>query len=420
MSAPETVPEDDSAARGKPRAVLAILALLYTAQGIPFGIAAEYLPVIMREAHYSQTQIAAAAWLQLPWQAKILWAHAADHPKVRPRTRLVLLLLQCMLAVVIGAYAFRTFAQAPALWFGLTALAALFAATQDVFVDALAVRSLPREHRGTGNMAQVSGYRAGMLVGGALLLVLSDSLGALGSLAGCAAVVAGTSVLAFKLAGGDATARVSVRTPSEGSSLGRVMRHAFAPATWPVIVLAATFKLGVHMATAVLKPMVVDAHWSKREIGMAVVVGGTLAGFAGSGLGALLHRRVSEGRSLVIACILHASASIPLFFAQWAGVPRLLTTVAIGAEHFVSGLGTTVLFAALMSATRKDMAGAHYTFLTGANALAIGLGGMAGGALGDHASRGAVFVVGGVVSLLPLLLVARWERAAHASSVTPV
>lgn len=420
MSAKETTPEGGEAKGSQPRAVLAILALLYTAQGIPFGIAAEYLPVIMREAHYSQTQIAAAAWLQLPWQAKIFWAHAADHPRLRPRARTVLLVLQCGLAVLIGGYAFRTFVEAPVLWFALTAGAALLAATQDVFVDALAVRSLAREHRGTGNMAQVSGYRAGMLVGGALLLVLSDSLGALGSLAGCAAIVAGTSVLAFKLAGGDAAAPVSERPRGKGSSLWQVLLHAFAPGTWPVIVLAATFKLGVHMATAVLKPMVVDAHWSKREIGMAVVVGGTLAGFAGSAVGALLHRRVNEARALATACILHAIASVPLLLAMWAGVPRTLTTLAIATEHFVSGLGTTVLFAALMSATRRDMAGAHYTFLTGANALAIGLGGMAGGALGDHASRGAVFVVGAVVSLLPLALLPRWARAAHASSVTPV
>ena len=52
--------------------VLAALALLYTAQGIPFGLAAEYLPVVLREMGYSRTFIASVFWLQLPWQLKVL------------------------------------------------------------------------------------------------------------------------------------------------------------------------------------------------------------------------------------------------------------------------------------------------------------------------------------------------------------
>ena len=63
----------------------------------------------------------------------------------------------------------------------------------------------------------------------------------------------------------------------------------------------------------------------------------------------------------------------------------MLTTIAISIEHFGSGLGTTVLFAALMSATRPADAGLHYTILTSANAMAIGVGGLVGGLIADRA-----------------------------------
>src|SRR4051794_15091682 len=74
--------------------VVGALGLLYMAQGIPFGFATEYLPVVLREQGYSYSAIAAVSWLQLPWQLKMVWAKAADHPRVRPRTRGIVLVLQ--------------------------------------------------------------------------------------------------------------------------------------------------------------------------------------------------------------------------------------------------------------------------------------------------------------------------------------
>ncbi|AKU93548.1 hypothetical protein AKJ09_00212 [Labilithrix luteola] len=68
--------------------VIVALAFLYTAQGIPFGFATEYLPVVLREEGYSYAKIAALFWLQLPWQLKVLWAKVADDPaRVHGRAR---------------------------------------------------------------------------------------------------------------------------------------------------------------------------------------------------------------------------------------------------------------------------------------------------------------------------------------------
>ena len=48
-----------------------------------------------------------------------------------------------------------------------------------------------------------------------------------------------------------------------------------------------------------------------------------------------------------------------------------LTASTIAVENFTSGLGTTILFATLMTATRPTDAGRHYTFLTTANIIAM-------------------------------------------------
>lgn len=405
--------------------VLFGLALLYTTQGIPFGLASEYLPVVLRMSGASLAVIAAVSWLQLPWQAKVLWAGVADRPSIRARSRGILLGLQLGLAVVVAGYALAPFAHARTLWFALTALAALFAATQDVFVDALAVRALRAEDRGVGNVAQVAGYRVGILVGGAGLLLVIADLGARPTLLLLAALVASASLAAFGLReqphvyeGEPTSARAS--PPASGAveplAARALLDRVFSREAWPVIALACTYKLGLHIASVLIKPMVVDAHWTQREIGLAVVTAGTAAGLVGAGLGGVFHRALGDARALLGAGLVQALTCVPLVLTAFAGVPRGLAIFSIACEHFASGVGTTVLFAALMSATRPANAGLHYTILTSANALAIGLGGVLGGALGDRVGFGGTFAVACLVSLAPLLLVARWRTAAVASA----
>jgi predicted MFS family arabinose efflux permease len=75
-----------------------------------------------------------------------------------------------------------------------------------------------------------------------------------------------------------------------------------------------------------------------------------------------------------------------------------------------------VLFAALMSATRKDDAALHYTVLSAANGLGLGLGGLAGAQIADHLGRPAAFVAATLLCLAPLWFLRRWSEAAEASA----
>src|SRR5262249_3609542 len=126
-------------------------------------------------------------------------------------------------------------------------------------------------------------------------------------------------------------------------------RHIFSKDAWPVIVLALTYKLGLHMAAVLIKPMLVDAKWTDSQIGLAAVTVGISAGLVGAAFGGWLHRIASETTALAIAGVLQAIMVLPLVASLKLGVPLLWTTVSIATESFVSGLGTTVLFAALMS-----------------------------------------------------------------------
>ncbi len=396
---------------------LGALTLLYAAQGVPFGLAAEYLPVVLRQAGYTRVQIAAMFWLQLPWQLKPLWAWLGDHPAIVPRSRVVLLALQVCLSLSLAWYAAFDPASGLTPWFLLTALAALLAATQDVFVDAFAVRTLSGADRGLGNSAQIAGYRVGIILGGGGLLVLAGRLGLATPLLAAAGFVLVTSVAAFVLR--PHIVPSTELPPAEATGRGAVWalaKVALSRRALAVVALALTYKLGIHAAATLVKPMLVDAGWTPARIGGVVVTVGTGAAIAGSVLGGLAHRHLGEARALAVGAVLQAATLVPLAIAERAGLPYLPTAVAIAAEHAASGLATTVLFAALMSATHPAHAALHYTILTTLNAVTIGVGGLLGARLGDSFGVQPALAVSGILCALPLACLPGWAARAAASS----
>jgi predicted MFS family arabinose efflux permease len=206
------------------------------------------------------------------------------------------------------------------------------------------------------------------------------------------------------------------RATASKSRLLFVLRRAFEGPARPVLAVAILFKLGLHVASGLFKPMVVDAGWSNAQIGGAVVTVGTVASLLGAAAGGALHRWLSEPRALLVATLLQAAACAPLVVVARLGAPHGLTTGCLAVEHLASGAGTTVLFAALMSATRKDDAALHYTVLSAANGLGLGLGGLAGAQIADHLGRPAAFVAATLLCLAPLWFLRRWSEAAEASA----
>lgn len=398
--------------------LVSALGLLYTAQGIPFGFAGEYLPVVLRAEGYKLETIGLLSLLQLPWQLKIFWAHAADSKIARARTTRIVLLLQTCLALTVAMFALRGLHEAPLYWFALTALAAFFAASQDVFVDAFAVRALRPDERGYGNTAQVAGYRIGMLIGGAGLLMFVGRWGEPRTILACAGIIAvgcvGTLLARRTQPSDDLPERDDVERPR--SSLRALAKHALRPETRSVFFLALTFKLGIHVASVLLKPMLRDFHWSHERIGSAAVIVGSASALAGAAAGGFLHRTLDDRRALLLSCILHTLACVPLVFVAALRAPYAFSTVAMGIEHFVSGLGTTALFAALMSATRPADAGLHYTTLTSANALGMGIAAWAGGAFADRFGYVSAFVLATGLAAMPVVLLQNWNRSSEASA----
>src|SRR5262249_35098151 len=125
--------------RGTSARKIALLASLYFAQGLPFGFQVTALPAYLRESGVSLAGLGFAGLLSLPWMGKALWAPLVDRAR---RRKSWIVPMQALLMVACGLAALVPPSSGLGLLLALVFFMNLFAATQDIAVDGLAVDML--------------------------------------------------------------------------------------------------------------------------------------------------------------------------------------------------------------------------------------------------------------------------------------
>lgn len=159
---------------------MGLLLSLYICQGLPTGIFTQALPAILRQYGVPLTVISFSSLLAVPWVLKFLIAPFIDEHYFsrigQRRTWILPMQLLAILAVIAIAF-FNPHqlihSEGIVIFFLLMFLVNLFAATQDVATDGLAVNMLAFHERGVGNGIQVAGYRLGLIIGGGCCCISS-------------------------------------------------------------------------------------------------------------------------------------------------------------------------------------------------------------------------------------------------------
>ncbi|CAD5107150.1 MFS transporter [Zestomonas carbonaria] len=401
-----------SAARPS-NATLVLLASLYCAQGLPSGLIAHSLPVLLRQHGVDLALIGLLKLLALPWLLKVLWAPWIDRlasPRLGHHRGWILPLQGTVILCVAGLalLAPQTLFGA-GLWLllGLLLLVNLAAATQDVATDGLTVRLLPERWRGLGNSLQVGGYKTGMIISGSGLLLLIDPLGwnlGVGLIAGLLLLLTWPiwrfperRLLPFRPALAETTA-----------GPGLLLRHyrglLAQPGMLAWLAVVLTFKLGDSLGSPMIKPMLVDQGWSTGELGQ-LTLASSLAGIGGALLGGLLYARLGALRSLLLFGALQAIGIAAMALLVGAGGQVGLVYAIALFEQVADGMSTVALFAAMMRLCRPEHEGADFTLQASAQLLLAGLVGASSGVLAKALGYGGLFVGAGVVGMLVLGLV---------------
>ncbi len=381
---------------------IALLTSLYFAQGLPFGIFSQALPVIMRREGQSLEHIGLTNLLALPWVLKFAWAPMIDRI-AGPRRRVILPLNLAAAGLLLGLALVSPGSMVPLLV--TVFLCNLVAATQDIATDGLAVETLPPEERGLGNGVQVAGYRLGMVLGGGVLVLLFDAWGWFASFASAAAAIALVTLPIVLLPASPRPPVGDRGTSSQALRWDRWFAGAGGPAWFGLLVV---YKLGDSLGTGMVKPMLVDQGLTLAEIGALVGLWGSVAGLVGALIGGWVVSRTSRRGALFAFSLVQLPTLAAYGWIAHAG-PDLIVPVVI-AEHLASGMATAALFTAMMDACRPGCAGSDYTVQASVVVLAQGLAATFSGYSAANLGYEGHFGLAVALAVVPILVVARMAR----------
>ncbi len=342
------------------RRKLTWVALLYFAEGLPFGIAYDVWPVYFRVHGVSLANIGLMSLLSLPWTWKMLWAPLVDRFGAR----------QQWISASLLALAVATVAIIPQnaghpswlLWGVLLAFTAA-SATQDIAIDAYAVDISTPEETGAINGVRVSAARIALLVGGGGVMMLAELTGWTPLWIALAATFLVLAIIAY------ASPRVPLDQNERRNPIGPVLRWLLRLEMLPVLLFVPLFKLGDSLLGRMVKPFWVDRGYSLKEIGLISVTLGVVLTIVGALAGGWFVKRYGIFRGLLWLGIAQALPHLGYGAVAQFSLPRESIYVASMLESFTQGLGTAAFLSFLMNLCDREHAATQYALLSALFAL---------------------------------------------------
>ncbi len=389
------------------RQKLGWIAVLYFAEGLPFGIAYDVWPVYFRVHGVSLREIGFMSLLSLPWTLKVLWAPAVDRWGARQHWIVSALVTLGLVALVLPTV--DAAHPGPFIWTLMLAFT-LASATQDLAVDAYAVDLAAPGEEGAINGVRVTAARVALLLGGGGLITAAGWWG-------FEPLFALTGALFLLLAAAAwATPRVPRGENQKRSPIKPVLRWLFRPQMVPVLAFTLLFKLGDSTLGRMVKPFWVDRGYSLEEIGLISVTLGTLLTIGGALLGGWFVGRFGIFSGLLWLGGLQMVSNLGYVAVAAFTLPRESIYLASAFESFTQGLGTAAFLSFLMRQCEKEHAATQYALLSATFALSRDLVGAFSGLGVENLGYPMYFAattalaIPGLLLLIPLRTVLRKER----------
>jgi len=389
--------------------------------GLPFLLVAGTLAYWLKENGIELADITMIASAGMTYAFKFLWAPLLDHGHVPVFARLGQRrgwLLFAQLGVVAGLLAMAALTpQHLAAFVAATLVVAFFGATQDIAVDAYRIEIAPVEDQGALVATYSLGYRIGLLVAGAVALILADHIAwrvvyltmALAMLLpiGTTLVAREPAVLRVRAARWRDAMRESVIDPF--ADFFRRYGWALAGVTLLFLLL---FKMPEQATIGgIMSPFYRDMGFSKTEIGTITKIYGIWIGIVGVFVGGAMVARWGAWRPLGATIVLCGCSNLMyLLLIAHPGNLAMLTLV-ISVENLTLGMLGPPTVAFLSSLVNQQHTATQYALLSSLVNLPGKLLGFFAGGIAMTAGYGGYFVLT-VLAVIPamLLFAGLWRR----------
>ncbi len=386
-----------------------MLVMLLTgfSSGLPLLLTGSTLKFWMREEGLDLPTIGFFALVGMPYTLKFLWAPMMDRliPPFGGRRRGWMLITQLALMFSIASLAFtKPSVHLPTIAV-LSLLVAFFSASQDIVLDAYRREYLRDEELGIGSSIFVNGYRIGILISGALALILADFLSWT-----AAYIVMGllmTVGIMTTLFAPEPTIEGSPPTSFQEAFTGPFLEFCRRPGWLTILLFILLYKIGDSMASEMLSPFWVDLEVSKSTVAGIVKTFGFAASIGGGLMAGLVVYRWGIIPSLLIFGFFQMISTAGFALLAIFGNQVFLLTVVIAFENLTGGMGTTAFVAYMASLTNKRFTATQYALLTSIMGIPRVIAGSITGVLATWLGWEGFFILCTVVAVPGILLIFR-------------
>lgn len=402
---------------------LSTFGLLYVSEGIPLGFAAVAMAAYMRREGLDATLIGAfVASFYLPWAFKWAWAPLVDLITLKRFGGRKAWILLCQALMIVTLYGISQIDHAANFELLITMVVVhnIFAATNDVAIDSLAVNALHPDERGQGNGFMFGGAYLGQGLGGGGAMFVADRMGFDVSFMYVAVLLLG--VFLFTL--------FFVKDPTLGSAvaektgdvlrkfrdslvgfLGELKVGFFQSGPGPLVgVIFALLPFGaMSLSSAVSTTLQVDIGMSDGQIAQLNIYNTVISAF-GCIVGGWLADKL--GRRKMLAGY-YAMTTVPvLYMAMLVSGASGIEAVAI--SHYFAAAMAFSLFvgmhygtsaAIFMGLTNPAIAATQFTGFMALRNLTISYTNAWQGAAVDRFDYGTMFYIDAALAILPILVI---------------
>lgn len=391
------------------------IGLLGFSSGLPLALSLSTLQAWFTTAGMSLRDI---GWITLIGQAyvfKFLWAPLLDRLPLpwlgRRRGWILMMQLICGAALISMSFYTPQGAASMLAFFGV--LLAFGSATQDIAYDAHRTDLLPPAERGWGTAFSQGGYRLGMLVSGALALILADHLGwawvyrLMGAL-----MLAATLVTAWSPEAPDERPTRNFTEAVVQPFMDFFERYGTLALGW--LALMVLYKLCDAFALSLSTTFLLRVpQFSLTQIGTVSKTFGLVAGLLGALAGGWVVTRMRLFPALLGLGIAQALVNLSYIWLVHSGPNVVVMASVVSAEYFVSGLGSTAFVVLLTSLCNVRFSATQYALLSSLAAVGRVFLGPIAAWLVPQVGWSTFFVITTLSAIPGLLLVIGLRRAIH-------
>ncbi|MHB1058567.1 MAG: AmpG family muropeptide MFS transporter [Rhodanobacter sp.] len=389
------------------------MALLGFSSGLPFLLVAGTLAYWLKENGIKLADITMIASAGMTYAFKFVWAPLLDHWQIPGFARLGQRrgwLLFAQLGVIIGLLAMALLTPVQLVPFvAATLLVAFFGATQDIAVDAYRIEIAPIEAQGALVATYSLGYRIGLLLAGAVALILADhlpwrlvyALMALAMLVPVATTLMAREpdVLRVRATRWRDAMRESVIDPF--ADFFRRYGWVLAGVTLLFLLL---FKMPEQATIGgIMSPFYRDMGFSKTEIGTITKIYGIWIGIVGVFIGGAAVARWGAWRPLGVTIVLCGCSNLLYLLLISHPGNLLMLTLVISGENLTLGMLGPPTVAFLSSLVNRQHTATQYALLSSLVNLPGKLLGFFAGGIATATGYGGYFVIT-VLAVLPAML----------------